>query len=457
MFSAFTNCFKIPELRNRILFTLGIILIIRVGCAIPTPGVNAAVLGHYFENVVDSEKGGSVMALFNIFSGGALESCAIFSLGIMPYISASIIIQLLTAVIPRLAKIAREEGGRQKITQYNRYLTLILCLFQGGLLAHGFAYPEKNPLLPGIAKTIESQGPLVSDVGFQYYFVAVVTLTAGTMFMMWLGEQITERGIGQGISIIVMIGILARLPAAIMQAYTLFSDKLNLVVILLLVLFLFGVIAAVVAVTSAERKIPVQIAKRMVGQKLMGGQTQHIPLKVNYAGVMPIIFAQAILVFPQTLLMVPQLQSWSGFNGLMSMINPGTVLHAVLYGLMIFFFSYFWVSTQFNPVQIADDLKKNGGYIPGRQPGKPTADFLAYTMTRLTLAGAAFLTVIALLPEIISYNMGVPFLTAQFFGGTSLLIAVGVVLDSMRQAETFLLQRHYDGFLKKGRATRGRG
>ncbi|MDZ4742435.1 MAG: preprotein translocase subunit SecY [Verrucomicrobiota bacterium] len=450
MLSAFINSFKIPELRQRIFFTLGVIALVRFGAAIPAPGVDASILAHYFEQV-NNQTSSSVVALFNIFSGGALEACAVFSLGIMPYISASIIIQLLTAVYPRLAKTAREEGGRAKITQYTRYLTLILCLFQGTLLAHGFANPKSNPFLPGIDATIQQYGPLVANPDFFFYFSCIMTLTAGTMLLMWFGEQITDKGIGQGISVIITIGILARLPAAITQSYHFFSDKFNPVIIAILLLFLFGVIAGIVAVTSAERKIPVQFAKRMVGRKLYGGQTTFMPLKVNYAGVMPIIFAQAILMFPQTFLMIPGLQKLPGFQELMGMLNPGTVLHVLLYGIMIFFFSYFWVSTQFNPTQIADDLKKNSGYIPGVRPGKPTADFLDFTMTRLTLAGAAFLTIIAILPEMVNYNLKVSFLVAQFFGGTSLLICVGVVLDTMRQVETFLLQRHYDGFLKKGR------
>ncbi len=450
MLSAFYNSFKIPELRQRILFTLGVIALVRLGAAIPAPGVNASVLAHYFEQI-NNQAGSSVVALLNVFSGGALEACAIFSLGIMPYISASIILQLLTAVYPRLSKIAREEGGRAKITQYTRYLTLVLCIFQGVLLAHGFAYPQSNPFLPGIESTIQQYGPLVANADFFFYFTCTLTLSAGTMLLMWLGEQITEKGIGQGISIIIAVGILAQLPGAITQSYHFFSEQFNPVIIGILLLFLFGVIASIVAVTSAERKVPVQFAKRMVGRKLYGGQTTFMPLKVNYAGVMPIIFAQAILMFPQTLLMVPGLQNLPGFTDIMAMMNPGTVLHVLMYGVLIFFFSYFWVSTQFNPTQIADDLKKNSGYIPGVRPGKPTADFLDYTMTRLTLAGAAFLTIIAILPEMVNYNLKVSFLVAQFFGGTSLLICVGVVLDTMRQVETHLLQRHYDGFLKKGR------
>lgn len=457
MLSAFINCFKIPELRSRILFTLGVICIIRLGCAIPAPGVNAHVLAAFFKTV-DEKSGSSVIGLFNMFSGGALEQCAIFSLGIMPYISASIILQLLTAVIPRLAKLAREEGGRAKITQYTRYTTLGLCLLQGYFLAYGFAYPENNPFLPGIQAVMMQHGPLVDNPDWKFYFVCVLTLTAGTMLMMWLGEQITERGIGQGISLIIMVGIIARLPAAIAQMWQIISGnatKFNPVIVLLLLAFLFAVIATVIALTQAHRKIPVQYAKRMVGRKVYGGQNTYMPLKVNYAGVMPIIFAQAILVFPQWILMFPFFQKIEGLRDLMGLMAPGQLGHGIFYAAMIFFFSYFWVTTQFNTIQISDDLKKYGGYIPGVRPGKPTSEFLDFTMTRLTLAGAIFLTVVAILPEFVNFKLQIPSLTAQFFGGTSLLIAVGVVLDTMRQVETHLLQRHYDGFLKKGRI-RGR-
>ncbi len=460
MISAFANTFKIPELRSRALFTLGMVIIMRLGAAITTPGVNAQVLRQWFLNVADAKVGGGVAAMFNLFSGGALSNCAIFSLGIMPYISASIMLQLLGAVIPQLGKLAREDGGRQKIAQYTRYTTILLCIFQGWLLALSFETPQSNPFLPGIADTIIRLGiPLVSDPGLGFRLMTVMTMTAGTLFLMWLGDQITERGIGNGVSLIITVGILAQLPAGLVQAWRTFvpsggeSASVNPIVLVILCAFLLIVIASVIAVTQAQRKISVQYAKRVVGRKVYGGQTQYMPLKVNYAGVMPIIFAQAILLFPSTILnMAFPGKAWA--QELASALTIGWA-HYVLYALLIFSFSYFWVATQFQPAQIADDLKKNGGFIPGIRPGKPTADFLDYTMSRLTCAGAVFLVVIAILPQILSRGLQVPYMTAQFFGGTGLLIIVGVTLDTMRQVETFLLQRHYDGFLKKGK-TAGR-
>ena len=460
MISAFTNTFKIPELRNRVLFTLAMLVVVRIGAAITCPGVNAAVIQAWFDSQVNSMAGGSVVALFNIFSGGALENCAIFSLGVMPYISASIMLQLLTAVIPQLGKIAKEDGGRQKIMQYTRYATISLCLFQGYLLALSFENPSQNPFLHGIMDTINKLGvPLVADTGWPFRVTTVITLTAGTMFLMWLGDQITDRGVGNGMSMIISVGIVARLPAALIQAWHTFvpadgkASQVSPMVLVLMIAFLVLVIAAVICVTQAQRKVSVQYAKRVVGRKVYGGQTQYMPLKVNYAGVMPIIFAQAILVFPSTIANMMFKNSVTA-QSIAQMLSDGW-LHYSLYGVMIFFFSYFWVATQFQPQQIADDLKKYGGYIPGVRPGKPTADFLDFTMTRLTFAGAIFLTIIAILPQMLSRQLGVPYITAQFFGGTSLLIVVGVVLDTMRQVETHLIQRHYDGFLRKGRI-RGR-
>lgn len=456
MISAFTDVFKIPELRQRLLFTLAMIVIIRIGASITTPGVNADVLRQWFLNAADAGQGG-VAALFNLFSGGALENCAIFSLGIMPFISASIMMQLLTAVVPQLGKLQREDGGRQKIMQYTRYLTLVLCVFQGYLLALSFESPQANPFLPGIMDTIARLGvPLVGDPGFGFRLLTVITMTAGTMFLVWLGDQITERGVGNGVSLIIAVGILAQLPAGLIQAWRTFvpseaatAGNVSPVVLVLMIAFLLFVIAAVIAVTQAQRKISVQYAKRVVGRKVYGGQTQYMPLKVNYAGVMPIIFAQAILLFPSTIInMAFPGQRWAQE---LSLLLATGWLHYVLFGAMIFFFSYFWVATQFQPTQIADDLKKYGGFIPGVRPGKPTADFLDYTMTRLTFAGAIFLTIIAVLPMLLNQWMQVPYMTAQFFGGTGLLIIVGVTLDTMRQVETHLLQRHYDGFLRKGR------
>lgn len=457
MISAFTNIFKIPELRQRVLFTLAMIIIIRAGSAITTPGVNAEILREWFQNVADAQSAGGIAALFNLFSGGALAHCAIFSLGIMPYISASIMIQLLTAVVPQLGRLSREDGGRRKIMQYTRYVTIVLCIFQGYLLARSFETPQANPFLPGIMDTINRMGmDLVPVPGIGFQLLTIITMTAGTLFLMWLGDQITERGIGNGVSLIISVGILAQLPAGLLQAWRTFvpsgggtETAVSPIVLVILCLFLVIVIAAVIAVTQAVRKISIQYAKRVVGRKVYGGQTQYMPLKINYAGVMPIIFAQAILLFPSTIINMAFPQNRTA-QEIATLLAVGW-LHYVLYGVMIFFFSYFWVATQFHPVQIADDLKKYGGFIPGVRPGKPTADFLDYTMSRLTFAGAIFLTIIAVLPQLLSNWLKVPYMTAQFFGGTGLLIIVGVVLDTMRQVETHLLQRHYDGFLRKGK------
>src|SRR6184192_1226023 len=361
MVSAFLNTVKIPELRRRILFTLAVIVLVRLGAAITTPGVNQGVLQEWFRTSLSQRTGGGLAALFNLFSGGALENCAVFSLGIMPYISASIMMQLLTAVIPQLGRLAREDGGRQKIMQLTRYTTLGLCLFQGYLLALSFQHPESyHTMLPGITDTIKNLGiPLVDDLGWKFRIITVISLTTGTLLLMWLGDQITERGIGNGISLIITIGIVARLPAALAQAWKTFvpsaqtgSSQVNPMVLVLLVLFLI-IIAGVIAITQGVRKITVQYAKRVVGRKQYGGNTQYMPLKVNYPGVMPIIFAWALLLFPN------QIVSWAFPNSptarqISEMLSTGW-LHYVVLASMIFFFSYFWVATQFQPSQIADD------------------------------------------------------------------------------------------------------
>src|SRR4051794_13846004 len=404
MISAFLNSVKIPELRRRIFFTLAVIVIVRLGAAITTPGVNQGVLQEWFRTSLTQRTGGGLAALFNLFSGGALENCAVFSLGIMPYISASIMMQLLTAVIPQLGRLAREDGGRQKIMQLTRYTTLVLCIFQGYLLALSFQHPESyHTMLPGITDTIRQLGiPLVDDLGWKFRIITVVSLTTGTLLLMWLGDQITERGIGNGISLIITIGIVARLPAGLVQAWKTFvpsgqaASQVNPMVLVLLVLVLVFVIAAVIAITQGVRKITVQYAKRVVGRKMYGGQTQYMPLKVNYAGVMPIIFAQAILLFPSQIIGFlfkdsQNVQRWAMY------LTSGAP-YVIISTSLIFFFSYFWVATMFQPNQIAEDLKRSGGYIPGQRPGKPTADFLDFTMSRLTFAGALFLTLIYLLP-----------------------------------------------------------
>lgn len=444
MLSAFTNSFKIPELRQRILFTFGLIFLCRLVAAVPVPGVDAVSLRAFIESV-QAQAGGSFVGMYNLFSGGALENFAIGALGIMPYISASIIIQLMTAVVPALERLAREgDTGRQKITQYTRYLCLLLCLVQG----YALATVMENPQAIGI----QQQVVLFPGLGFR--IMAVVTMASGTMLLMWLGEQITERGIGNGISLIISVSIISLLPGAIQAAINMFrphgggAAQFTFFHLVALLIMLFLVIAGTIAVTQAQRKIPVQYAKRVVGRKVYGGQSTYMPLRVNYSGVMPIIFAQAILMFPAALLdRVPV----DAVRRLGAALQQGSPWYNVLYALMIMFFSYFWVATQFKPIQIADDLKKYGGYVPGIRPGKPTAEYLDRTMTRLTLAGAAFLTIIAVMPMLMAQQFGVPWIVAHFFGGTSILIIVGVMLDTMRQIESHLLTRHYDGFLKKGK------
>ena len=457
MISAFVNSFKVPELRSRILYTLAMIVIVRLGVAITLPGVNPDVLREWIANRnSEGGAGASVAALLNVFSGGGLENCAIFALGIMPYISASIMVQLLTAVVPQLSKMAREEGGRQKINQFTRIGTIILCIAQGTMLAFSLKNPGQNVFLQGLAKTISAHGPLVPHFDWVFVLTTVVTITAGTLLMMWLGEQITERGIGNGISLLIAVNIVSALPGAIVQVWQTFvgsnGTSQKAIELVLLLGLLVIVIAGVIALTQAQRRIAIQYAKRVVGRKVFGGQTQYLPLKINYSGVMPIIFAQAILLFPTQILGGLIDAKW--VHELTAQLSSGW-LYYTLSSLLIFFFSYFWVATMFQPTQIAEDLKKGGGYLPGIRPGKPTADFLDFTMSRLTFAGAIFLTLIYVLPGIVSKAVGVSPKAAQFFGGTSLLILVGVVLDVMKQLETQLLQSHYDGFLRKGKI-RGR-
>jgi preprotein translocase subunit SecY len=453
MVNAFLNCFKIPELRQRLIFTLALLVIVRLGAAIPCPGINPAVLTEFFRSVVDQGGQGDLLGMVNIFSGGALENCAIFSLTIMPYISASIIMQLAASTIPSLSKIAREEGGRQKISQYTRMGTLLLCIVQGYMLATAFENPGQ--LLHGIEPIIQRMGPLVAEPGLFFRFTTVVTLTAGTMLLMWLGEQITDKGIGNGISMVIAIGIIARLPAALVTMLgKVTAGTMGPLVVVLMLAFLFAVIAGTVMITQAMRKVPVQYARQVRGNTVYGGQSSFLPLKVNYSGVMPIIFASSILMFPSFFIrtLFPNSEMAARIVG---EISNQTVTHYVIYAIMVFGFSYFWVAMMFNPTQIADDMKKHSGFIPGIRPGAPTAQFLDFSMTRLTFSGALFLTMLAVLPGVVSGLMRVPMTVSTFFGGTSLLILVGVMLDTMRQMETYLLQRHYDGFLKKGKV-RGR-
>lgn len=455
MISAFANTWRIPELRDRILFTLAMIIIIRLGVHITLPGVDGTVIKAFMDaqSKADPAAAGGLGAMLTIFSGGGLQQAGVFALGIMPYISASIMIQLMTAVVPKLARLSREDGGRQKITQFTRYLTILIAIVQGYFVARTLTHPDSMPYLSGIAKF----GTLVSDQSAAWYVLVTVTVVAGTMFLMWIGDQITERGIGNGTSIIITVNIVSALPGALIQAWKYFvtGDSVSpfrSMMMVVMIIMLLVVIAGTIAITQAQRRIAVQYAKRVVGRKQFGGQTQYLPLKVNYAGVMPIIFATAVLSLP------PMMLQWFFPSApwavkLNTALGGGGTWYYVLGGLGIFFFSYFWVATMFQPSQIAEDLKRNGGYVPGVRPGKPTAEFLDFTMTRLTFAGAIFLTLIFILPVLVGKLVGLPpsSLVLHFFGGTSLLIMVGVVLDVMRQVETHLIQKHYDGFLRKGK------
>ncbi|MSR66363.1 MAG: preprotein translocase subunit SecY [Pedosphaera sp.] len=466
------NCFRIPELRERIYFTLLLLAVCRLIALIPIPGLDGQALVQFLEESrgKQGEGGMGLLGMYSMFTGGALESCAIGSLGIMPYISATIILQLMTAVVPSLAKMVREEGGRAQIIKYGRYMTVLLCLGQGFVMSLGWEKPEQM---------FGSGAPnLVQDPGLVYRITTMLVLTCGTVLLMWLGEQITERGIGNGISLVISIGIVARFPQAIQSLFEMFFPNLSMSGLfsaealsvsraaskfhifhgIALVLLLLAVIAGVIAVTQAQRKIPVQYAQRVKGSKVFQGGSSFMPLKVNYAGVMPIIFAQAILMFPQKIFEVLGKSLELDFLiRVGDLLQYGQPMYLVTEGLMILFFSYFWVATQFNETQIADDLKKYGGYIPGVRPGSHTSDFLHHTMSRITLAGALFLVAIAIMPALLMKAGGINFAVAQFFGGTSMLITVGVMLDTMKQMESHLMMRHYDGFLAKGKIRGRRG
>lgn len=442
MLATFANCFKIPELKKKILFTLGIIVVYRIGCYIPTPGVNAAVLGQFFESMA-SDANGSIFGIMNLFSGGALEKMTVFSLGNMPYISSSIILQLLTAVIPALEKLAKEgQAGYRKINQYTRYGTLGLGLVQSFFIALWLESPQAF------------QGyQLVDNPGWAFRIVTVVTLTSGTMLLMWLGEQIQEKGIGNGISLVITAGILSAAPSAMNTLIKMLSPQagggtqLQPLTLLIMIAFLIGVIISITLITQAQRKIPVQYARRIVGRKVYGGGNSYIPLKVDTSGVIAIIFAQSLILFPATLASFIPNQSFQEMAGFLS---RGNWLYYSLYGLLIVFFCYFYTAIVFNPIDVADNMKKHGGFIPGVRPGAQTADYLDFVMTRITLAGAMFICAIAIMPDAIMASFKVPYLVASFFGGTGVLIVVGVMLDTMKQIESHLLMRHYDGFMRSG-------
>jgi preprotein translocase subunit SecY len=425
--TAFQNMFKIAELKSRVLFTLALLAVYRIGAHIPTPGINGEELSKFL-----SERGGALMGFFDMFSGGALSRVTIFALGIMPYISASIIFQLLTVVIPAIGKLAKEgEAGRKKIIRYTRYGTVVISAIQSFGIAVG---------LEGMA-----QGAFIQNPGWSFRVLTMITLTSGTAFIMWLGEQITEMGIGNGISLIIFAGIVARLPNAIASTFRLVKvGEISVFFVLLLLLVMVAVVGVIVFMERGQRKIPVQYAKRVVGRKVYGGQSTHLPLKVNTSGVIPPIFASSIIMFPATVagfIAVPWVQSFA------KQLSFGSALYTILYVGLIFFFSYFYTAIIFNPVDIADNLKKYGGYIPGIRPGQKTSEYIYRVLTRLTFVGAFYLSIICVLPEFLIKRFNVPF----YFGGTSLLIVVGVALDTVSQIESHLLTRSYEGFLKKGR------
>ncbi|MFQ6102950.1 MAG: preprotein translocase subunit SecY [Candidatus Glassbacteria bacterium] len=429
--STFQNLFKIPELKRKILFTVFILVIYRIGGHIPVPGINVQALGDFF-----ARSRGTLFGMYDMFVGGALQRATIFALGIMPFISASIIFQLLGSVFPYIEKLQREgEEGRKKINQYTRYLTVLLSVVQ--------SY--------GISIWLSTSVPeAVMNPGLSFTFITILTLTTGAVVVMWLGEQITDRGIGNGASLIIFFGIVESLPQAILNSVDLWrNDVLSTFTILFILVIMVLIIAGVVVMTMGMRKIPIQIPRKIVGRKVYGGQQVHIPLRVNSAGVMPIIFAQSIIIFPGTISQffpgVPWLENFS------NMFNYGSWLYILIYTIMIIFFTYFYTAITTNPIDLAENMKRQGGFIPGIRPGSRTADYIDKVLTRITLPGAFFLAAIAILPIFLIRELNIPF----YFGGTGLLIVVGVALDTIQQIEAHLLLRHYDGFMKKGKI-RGR-
>ncbi|MGD9107491.1 MAG: preprotein translocase subunit SecY [Desulfobacterales bacterium] len=419
-----------PELKKRIFFTLALLIVYRVGVHVPTPGIDGTALASFFAG-----KKGTLLGLFDMFSGGALERLSVFALGIMPYISASIILQLLTVTIPHLERLSKEgEQGRKKITQYTRYGTILLSIIQG----FGISIGLESMSSPGGA-------PVVIHPGWEFRIMTVMTLTAGTAFIMWLGEQITERGIGNGISLIIFAGIIVRMPNAIGNTFRLLSTgEMGIFSVLILLVLMILVVAFIIYMEQGQRRIPVQYAKRVIGRKMYGGQSTHLPLKVNTSGVIPPIFASSIIMFPATIasfITIPWMQS------LASAVRPGNIVYESLYVGFIFFFCYFYTAVTFNPADVAENMKKQGGYIPGIRPGKRTADHIDRVLTRITLGGAIYVSAVCVLPSVLITKFNVPF----YFGGTALLIVVGVAIDTIQQIESHLLTRHYEGFLKKKR------
>jgi preprotein translocase subunit SecY len=433
--AGFGNIFKIPELKKRLLYTAALLAVYRVGVHVPTPGIDSVALASFFAKVE-----GTIFGIFNMFSGGALERLSVFALGIMPYISASIILQLLTVVIPHLEQLKKEgEAGRKKITQYTRYGTVVLSVIQG----FGISVGLESMTSPGGASVVIAPG-------WGFRLMTVLTLTAGTAFIMWLGEQITERGIGNGISLIIFAGIVARMPQAIGNTFRLLSTgEMGIFAIIILISLMVIVVAFIIFVEQGQRRIPVQYAKRVFGRRLYGGQSTHLPLKINTSGVIPPIFASSIIMFPATIasfINIPIVQS------IANAMRPGNWAYELPYIVFIFFFCYFYTAVTFNPEEVAENMKKNGGFIPGIRPGKRTADYIDKVLTRITLGGAVYVSAVCVLPSVLITRFNVPF----YFGGTALLIVVGVAIDTIAQMESHMLTRHYEGFLKKG-GIRGRG
>jgi preprotein translocase subunit SecY len=426
---------KIPELQRRILFTFLLLVVYRIGVYIPTPGIDNVALLSYFEQAK-----GSLFGMMDMFAGGAFSNFSIFALGIMPYISSSIILQLLTVAIPHLERLSKEgEAGRRKITQYTRYGTVVLSTIQG----FGIAWGLQHMAGP-------SGSPIVLQPGWSFVIMTVITLTCGTAFIMWLGETITEKGIGNGISLIIFAGIVCRMPAAIGNTYQLAtSGELGVLVILLLTFMMIFVIGAIVFVEGGQRRIPVQYAKRIVGRKMYGGQTTHLPLKINSAGVIPPIFASSVIMFPATIANFAP-QSW--MKDIASYLVPGKVGYELLYVAFIFFFCFFYTAVTFKPDDVADNMKKFGGYVPGIRPGKKTAEYIEDILEKLTFSGAIYVSLVCVLPSILISQLNTPF----YFGGTALLIVVGVAMDTASQIESHLLTRQYEGFMKKGQIARRR-
>ncbi len=427
--SGFGNILKIPELKRRLFYTAALLAVYRIGVHVPTPGIDGGALKSFFDSMQ-----GTIFGVVNMFTGGALEQLSVFALGIMPYISASIILQLLTVVIPHLEQLKKEgEQGRKKITQYTRYGTVVLSIIQGFGIAVGL---ESMQSPAGAA--------VVFDPGWGFRLMTVITLTAGTAFIMWLGEQITERGIGNGISLIIFAGIVARMPGAIGNTFRLLiQDEMGLFTVIILVVVMVSVIGFIIYVEQGQRRIPVQYAKRVVGRRMYGGQSTHLPLKINSSGVIPPIFASSILMFPATIAQFTQVSWLQTFS---QMMQPGGIYYNLFFVGFIVFFCYFYTAVTFNPVDVADNMKKNGGYIPGIRPGKRTADYIDRVLTRITLGGAVYVSAVCVLPTLLISQFNVPF----YFGGTALLIVVGVAIDTMAQMESHMLSRHYEGFLKKG-------